>query len=117
MRFDPQQDDLIPGAGYPLHRENRENGPKKSLSGKTQGISEFGKTQGIWFAKVINSLILKVKDILIIAAKIPSFVYVIVTNHVHWHRGYLQSDRENTGNFKMKFEWVPCWCVNPPLKV
>ena len=22
--------------------------------------------------------------------------------------GNLQSDRENTGNFKMKFKWVPC---------
>ena len=35
-------------------------------------------------------------------------MYVIVTNHVNWHRGNLQSDRENTGNLKMKFEWVPC---------
>ena len=40
--------------GYPLHRENRENDQINSLSGKTQGI---------WFAQVINSLILKVKDI------------------------------------------------------
>ena len=51
--------------GYPRHRENRENGPKKSLSGKTQGIWKFcqntGKTQGIWFAQVVNVLILKVK--------------------------------------------------------
>ena len=35
-------------------------------------------------------------------------MYVIVTNHVNWHRGNLQSDRENTGNLKMQFEWVPC---------
>ena len=53
-------------AGYPRHRENRENGhQKKSLSGKTQGIWKFAKTQGIWFAQVVNSLILKVKDIVI----------------------------------------------------
>ena len=42
--------------GYPLHRENRENGKKKSLSGKSQGIWKFcqntGKTHGIWFAQV-----------------------------------------------------------------
>ena len=35
-------------------------------------------------------------------------MYVIVTNHVNWHRENLRSDRENTGNVKMKFEWVPC---------
>ena len=40
--------------GYPLHRENRENGKRNSLSGKTQGI---------WFGQVVNSLILKVKEI------------------------------------------------------
>ena len=38
-------------SGYPRHRENRENGQKNSLSGKTQGIWKFcrntGKTQGI----------------------------------------------------------------------
>ena len=41
--------------------KNRENGQQNSRSGKTQGI---------WFAQVINSLILKVKDISIFAAKI-----------------------------------------------
>ena len=77
-----------------------------------------GKTQGIWFAQVLNSLILKLKDISMFAAEIPNFfeagyvyqvslVYVIVTNHVNWHRENLQSDRENTGNLKMQFEWVP----------
>ena len=63
----------IRSTGYPLHRENRENGQKKSLSGKTQGIWKFcqntEKTQGIWFAQVVNSLILKVKDISLFAAK------------------------------------------------
>ena len=63
--------------GYPLHGENRENGQKKSLSGKTQGIWIFlkntGKTNGIWFALVVNSLALKVKDLSIFAAKIPIF--------------------------------------------
>ena len=63
--------------GYPRHRENRENGRKNSLSGKTQGIWKIcqntRKTQGIWFAQVVISLILKVKDVLIFAAKISIF--------------------------------------------
>ena len=33
-------------AGYPLHRENRENGPTISLSGKTQGIWKFCQNTG-----------------------------------------------------------------------
>ena len=37
-----------------------------------------------------------------------SFVYVIVMNHVNWHRENVWSDRENTGNSKTQFEWVPC---------
>ena len=64
-------------SGYPRHGENRENGQKKSLSRKTQGIWKFcpntGKTQGILFAQVVNSLILMVKDIAIFAAKISFF--------------------------------------------
>ena len=32
--------------GYPRHRENRENGQKKSLSGKTQGIWKFCQNTG-----------------------------------------------------------------------
>ena len=50
----------------PKHRENTGNLeilPKKQ-----------GKTQGIWFAQVLNSLILKVKDISIFAAKIPNLI-------------------------------------------
>ena len=50
---------------------------QKNLSGKTQGIGKLcqntGKTQGIWFAQVVNSLILKVKDIAIIVEKISIF--------------------------------------------
>ena len=54
----------------PLHRENRENGPKK---GKPKEFGNFAKTQGIWFAQVVNSLILKVNDISVFAAKISKF--------------------------------------------
>ena len=56
---------------------------------------------------MVNTLILKVKDTVIFAAKeifFPeagyvcqvSFVYVIVTNDVNWHRENLRSDREKT---------------------
>ena len=63
--------------GHSCHKGNRENDPKNSLSGKTQGIwkvcQNTGKKQGIWFGQVVNSLILKVKDIAIFAAKISNF--------------------------------------------
>ena len=36
------------------------------------------------------------------------FCVCIVTNHVNWHRDNLPLERENTGNLKMQFEWVPC---------
>ena len=78
---------------------------KIPCQGKHREFENFAKTQGTWFAQVVNSLILKVKDISIFAMKISpkifeaeyvyqvSLVYVIVTNHVNWHRGNLQSDR------------------------
>ena len=59
--------------GYPLHRENRKNGKKNRCWGKHREIGNFAKSQGIWFAQVVNSLILKVKDILIFATKISYF--------------------------------------------
>ena len=34
---------------------------------------EFGKTQEIWFAQVVNFLIIKVKIVSIFAAKFPFF--------------------------------------------
>ena len=43
---------------------------------KKKSVKEYGnfaKTQGIWFAQVVNSLILKVKDILMIAAKMSNY--------------------------------------------
>ena len=41
--------------------------------GKHREFGNFTKTQGIWFAQVVNSLILKVKDISKFAAKISNF--------------------------------------------
>ena len=73
----------LPITGYPRHRENRENGPKIPCQGKHREFGNFvktqgkhrefclniGKTWGILFAQVVNVLILKVKDIAIVAAK------------------------------------------------
>ena len=38
--------------------------------GKRKEFGNFAKTQGIWFAQVVNSLIVKIKDTVIFAAKI-----------------------------------------------
>ena len=45
--------------------------PKIPCQRKHREFGNFAKTQGIWFAQVVHSLILKVKDISIFAAKIP----------------------------------------------
>ena len=61
--------------GYPpWHRENRENGPKNPCQGKGREFGNFAKAQGILFAQDVNSLILKVKDIAIFAAKTSHFL-------------------------------------------
>ena len=41
--------------------------------GKHREFGNFAKTQGIWSAQIVNSLILKVKDILKFAADISIF--------------------------------------------
>ena len=41
--------------------------------GKHREFGNFAKTQGIWFAQVLNYLILKVKDFSMFAAKISNF--------------------------------------------
>ena len=43
---------------------------KNPCQGKQREFGNFAKTQGIWFAQVVKSLILKVKDISKFAAKI-----------------------------------------------
>ena len=48
---------------------SKENSP----SGKHREFGNFDKTHGIWYAQVVNSLILKVKVIAIFAAKISIF--------------------------------------------
>ena len=67
-------------AGYPLHRESREIGQKRSLehrenTGNLEILPNAGKTQGIWFAQVVYNLFLKVKDVSIFAAKISEISF------------------------------------------
>ena len=46
---------------------------KNPCQGKHREFGNFAKTQGIWFAQVVNSLMTKVKDIAIFAGKISIF--------------------------------------------
>ena len=80
-----------------------------SLSGKTQGIWKFRQNTGNF---VCSSCKLPDSKILKLFFRswncLPGqFLYVIVTNHVNWHRENLRSDRENTGKLKMQFVWGP----------
>ena len=96
-------------SGYPLHRENRENGQKKSLSGKTQGIWKFCKNTRTLICSICKLPDSKGKRYPDICRKKihfffiswislqESFVYVILTNHVKWHRESLRLDREKQG--------------------
>ena len=65
--MDKRGDIILPNTGYQLHRENGKFIFK--MKGKHREFGNFAKTQGILFAQVVNSLILKVKAIAIFAAK------------------------------------------------
>ena len=60
-------------SGYPLHRENGKWPKIIPCQGKHREFGNLSKTQGILFAQVVNSLILKVKGIVIFVAKISIF--------------------------------------------
>ena len=84
---------------------------KKILSGKTQGIWKFCQNTGNFVCSSCKFPDSKGKgycDICCNTFFSVSFVYIIVTNYVNWHRENLRLDREKTGNFKIQFEWVPC---------
>ena len=57
---------IVPHQGTPC--TGKMGGGGNPCQGKHRGFGNFAKTQGIWFAQVVNSLILKVKDISIFAA-------------------------------------------------
>ena len=77
-------------SGYPRHRENRENGQKKSLSGRTQGFffPEVGLGPPTQFC-VCNS----------------HKIYKLAQGKFTVGQG---KHRESTGTLKIQFEWVPC---------
>ena len=63
-----------PGAGYTLNFNTEQCTHCTGKSGKMATKIHTGNTQGIWFAQVVNSLILEVKDISIFAVKISNFL-------------------------------------------
>ena len=105
-------------SGYPLHRENRENGQQNSLSRKTGNLKILPKTQGIWFAQVVISVILKVKDISKSAVKSPIILlslkslpsqFCVCNSHKSCKLAQGKfvvghgENRESTGNLKIQF--------------
>ena len=95
---------------------------KNPCQGKHREFGNFAKTQGILFAQVINSQRPKVKDIGIFAVKISIFfrnwiglpsLFCAYNSHKIWKlaqgkfAGGQGKHRENTGNLKIQFEWVP----------
>ena len=54
-----------------MHRGNRENGKINLCQGNHRAFRNVAKTQGILFAEVVNSLILK--DNALFAVKFPIF--------------------------------------------
>ena len=118
-------------AGYPRHRENRENGRKKipfrENTGNLEILPKHRENTGNYVFSSCKFPDPKGKGYCAIwrenfhffpeAGKVGqvSFVYVIATNYVNCHRENLQLDRENTGNLKMQFEWVPWYGGMWPL--
>ena len=109
--------------GYPLQRENSEMAKKNPWQGKHRAFGNVAKTQGILFAQVVNSLILKVKDVVIFAVKISIFSQKLEMSesqfcvfNSHKLSKLAQGtfvvgpgpNRDNRGNFKIQFEWVSC---------
>ena len=107
--------------GYPLHRENRQNGQKFPVKENTGTLEilpkrrentghlvcssfKFPDSKGKRYFKICCDYL----QIFFKLAKSVLYIYVIVTNHVNWHRGNLPLDRENTGNLKMQFDSVHC---------
>ena len=88
--------------GYLLHRENKENWQ----GGKHREFGYFAKTQGILFAQVLDSLILKIRDIVILAAKFPklaSHTKLSLISKIPVGQG---RNREKVG-----FEWTTLWNI------
>ena len=91
--------------------------------GKHREFGTFVKTQGKHREFGLLKLILKVKDISIFAAKSFLFFFKAVCQVSFLYKGNSHKscklaqekfavgqgiNKENTGNLKMQFEWVPC---------
>ena len=83
---------------------------------KHREFGNFAKTQRIWFAQVVSSLIQKVKDIAIFATKIPncfrSWICQFCVCYSQKSRKLVQGKfavgQGKHRDFKMQFEWGPC---------
>ena len=99
-------------SGSPLHRENGENGNQKN-------------PQGIWFAQVVNSLILNIQNIAIFELNFGTFQsqFRIWNCYKYWKMPrekfpvWQGKYRENTGNLQIGFELGPLkWGQADPLR-
>ena len=63
---------IYPTQGTHCTGKTGEMAPKLSCHGKHREFENFAKTQGVWLAQVVNSLILKVKDISKLVANISN---------------------------------------------
>ena len=86
--------------------------------GKHREFGDFSKTQGFFFVQVVNSLILKIKNIVIFAANKFFFIswihlpsqFCVCNSHKTRKvvQGQICSMTGKTGNLNMQFEWGPC---------
>ena len=74
-------------------------------TGKTGKMAK--KTQGIWFAQVVNSVILKVKEVRSLISLPSQFCVCNSHKSRKLAQGKFAVGQGNTGNLKMQFEWVP----------
>ena len=69
----------------------------------------FARTQGILFAQVVNSMILKILDIAIFAATFfRSVSHIKLLQISEIGTGKFSSRTGKTGNLQIGFEWGPC---------
>ena len=76
--------------------------PKIPVREHTGNMYILTNTGNTLYAQVVDSLIVKILETEHLCQ--VSFAYEMVTNHLYRHRENLQSDRENTGNLKIKSE-------------
>ena len=79
--------------------KHREFGHFANTQGKKREFGNFAKTQRIWFAQVVNFLILKLQVIAIFATKFSKSISLMKFWRIsEISRENFQLDRENIGN-------------------